>query len=92
MENTNEVKYRKAQERVAEIKSFYSHATTYVLVMGFLAVFNFYTSDFFWVIFPAIGWGIGLLSHGLGTFGYSLVLGKNWEERKIKQLMESDEV
>jgi hypothetical protein len=92
MENKNEVKYRKAQERVEELKAFYSHASIYVLVMGLLAIFNVYTSNFFWVVFPAVGWGIGLLSHGLATFGHGLLFGKNWEQRKIKQLMESDEL
>jgi hypothetical protein len=91
MENLNDSKYRKAKERIGEIKSFYSHVFTYVIVMSLLVIINYNTTDFPWVLFPAIGWGIGLLSHGLGTFGYNLILGRNWEERKIKELMESNE-
>lgn len=89
MESTNS-KYKKAKKRIGEIKSFYSHLITYVIVMSLLALFNYYTTSFPWVIFPAIGWGIGLTSHGLCTFGYNLILGRNWEERKMKELMESD--
>jgi hypothetical protein len=33
-----------------------------------------------------LGWGIGLLAHAVNTFG----IGKDWEERKIKQLMEEE--
>jgi hypothetical protein len=33
-----------------------------------------------------LGWGIGILSHALQVFG----IGKNWEEKKIKELMEKD--
>ena len=40
----------------------------------------------------ALFWGIGLFFHWLGVFGFSsLGLGKNWEDRKIKQLMEKEE-
>lgn len=91
MENINDSKYRKAKERVSEIKCFYTHVFVYVIVMTLLVVLNFNTTDFPWVLFPALGWGIGLLSHGLATFGHNIILGRNWEERKIKELMESNE-
>ena len=35
-------------------------------------------------------WGIGLLAHGLSVFLPGMILGNNWEERKIKELMEKD--
>ncbi len=91
MANLYDAKYRKAKERIKKIKSFYTHALVYVLVMSFLALLNYSTTAFPWVIFPAIGWGIGLTSHGLATFGSNLILGKNWEERKIKELMEQND-
>ncbi len=91
MQNSNEYRYEKAKKRIGEIKSFYSHVIVYVSVMSLLVLLNYNTTDFPWVLFPALGWGIGLLGHGLCTFGQNLVLGKNWEERKIKELMESNE-
>ena len=37
-------------------------------------------------------WGIGLFFHWLGVFGFqSLGLGKDWEEKKIKELMEQED-
>ena len=35
-------------------------------------------------------WGIGLLAHGLSTFLPYFILGKDWEERKIKELMDKE--
>lgn len=90
MENTNEYQYNKAKERVALIKSFYSHVIIYCIVIGVLTFFNYRTTSFLWVVFPAIGWGFGLMSHGFRTFGQNLLWGKDWEERKIKELMKKE--
>jgi hypothetical protein len=38
----------------------------------------------------AFFWGIGLLAHGMATFVPYFILGKGWEERKIKELMKKE--
>jgi hypothetical protein len=38
----------------------------------------------------ALFWGIGLLAHALSVFMPSMIMGKNWEERKIKELMDRE--
>ena len=38
----------------------------------------------------AFFWGIGLLAHGLSVFLPGMILGNNWEERKIRELMEKE--
>lgn len=91
MEIQNEYKFKKAKERVEAIKSFYTNLLVYCIVITCLAVFNYHTTNFPWVLFPAIGWGIGLLGHWAHVYGYNLFLGKNWEERKMKELMNSNE-
>lgn len=91
MENRDEVKYQNAKKRVEEIKGFYSNLITYLIVIPLLVYLNYKTTDFPWAIFPAVGWGIGLLFHGICAFGFNPLLGRNWEERKIKELMNSDE-
>lgn len=90
METTNDYRYQKAKKKVREIKEFYTHALVYVIVISMLMLLNYYTTSFPWVIFPAVGWGIGLMAHGFCAFGYLPFLGRNWEERKIRELMESD--
>lgn len=82
------MRYQAARARVKELKDFYTHVMVYIVVIGFLAILNLLTSDFPWVIFPALGWGIiGLGMHALDTFGFNGLLGREWEERKIRELM-----
>jgi len=81
--------YLRAQEKVKKLRGFYGNLTSYCIIIPALAVFNFLSnSGFPWVIFPAIGWGIGLLFHGMEVFGYNPLLGKDWEEKKIKEFMQ----
>jgi hypothetical protein len=37
-----------------------------------------------------LGWGIGVLFHGMKAFNYSPFLGKDWEERKLKEFMDQE--
>lgn len=84
-------RYQKAKEKVEAIKGFYGNLIAYCLVIPALCVLNYWTTSWPWVIFPALGWGFGLLMHGMEAFGYNPLLGKNWEEKKIKQLMERED-
>ena len=89
LENSN---YVKAVERVEKLKEFYQNLVSYCIVIPFLIFINLKTySRFQWFWFPMIGWGIGLVFHYLEVNNYNLFLGKNWEERKIKELMEEEE-
>ncbi|EAR14542.1 2TM domain-containing protein [Robiginitalea biformata] len=84
-------RYLKAKERVEAIKNFYGNLTAYCIVIPFLAWLNLRSTDFPWAIFPAVGWGFGVVMHGLEAFGYNPLWGKGWEERKIRELMEKDD-
>jgi cell division protein FtsW (lipid II flippase) len=85
----DQASYERAKKRVQAIRGFYIHATVYALVNTFLAVLNIATSPTaFWAIWPILGWGMGLAMHGIAVFGFSGLWGKEWEERKIKELME----
>jgi hypothetical protein len=43
----------------------------YIVGMLGLAVLNYFTSDYPWVLWAAFGWGIGVVAHGLAVYGYS---------------------
>ncbi len=83
-------RYQRAKDRVEALKGFYGNLTSYVIVIPILVFVNYRTTDFPWAIFPALGWGFGLVAHGMEAYGYNPLLGKNWEERKIKELMDKD--
>lgn len=85
-----EKRYQKAKEQVEAIKGFYGNLISYCVVLPVLAIINYNTTSFPWVIFPAVGWGFGVAIHGMEVFGYNPLLGKNWEERKIQKYMEDE--
>ncbi|MER3376612.1 MAG: 2TM domain-containing protein [Allomuricauda sp.] len=91
MENLDEYRYIKAKEKIEKIKAFYSSLLAYCIVIPILAYLNYKTTDFPWVVFPAVGWGIGLVFLWMCAKGYNPILGKDWEERKIQELMKDKE-
>jgi hypothetical protein len=91
IEDNTETSYYKAQKKVEEIKGFYGNLASYVLVITGLAILNILTSpEHWWFLYPAIGWGIGVVVHGVSVFNYLPFLGSDWEERKIRELMEKE--
>ncbi len=87
----DDVKYRRAKARVEEIRGFYIHLTVYLMVNLGLFLINLATSPHtWWFYWPLLGWGIGVLSHGIAIFGLGGYLGKDWEDRKIKEIMEKE--
>jgi transcriptional regulator with XRE-family HTH domain len=74
---------------VRDIKGFYNHLIRYGVVMIGLLILNIISGpDYFWVIWPALGWGIGVLSHGLSVFEVFDFFGPNWEKRQIKKRLD----
>ncbi len=85
-------KYLRAVERVHDIKEFYGSLISYCIVIPFLIFVNLrYVPQFQWFWFPMFGWGIGLIFHGFKAFSYNPFLGKDWEERKIKEYMNKED-
>ena len=86
-----EEQVQEARRRVHRVREFYVHAATFVVVIGGLTLFNWIVSPtFWWVVFPAIGWGIGLAAHAVSVFFEDAVLGKAWEERKTREMIEQE--
>jgi len=84
-------KYIQVKKRVEKIKGFYRHFSVYIIVNPFLIFINLrFSPGFQWFWFPAFGWGIGLVFHFLEVNNYNIFLGKNWEDRKIKEMMKED--
>ncbi|MGB3150345.1 MAG: 2TM domain-containing protein [Maribacter sp.] len=84
-------RYQKAKERVEAVKGFYGNLIAYCIVIPCLAVLNYKTTSFPWIIFPLLGWGFGLLTHGMEAFGYNPLWGKRWEEKKLRELMDKED-
>jgi hypothetical protein len=94
MENYSEEmdnKYIRAQKKVEEIKGFYGHLAGYVITILALMTVNLTTyPQYLWFLYPALGWGIGVAFHYMSVFGMIPFLGRDWEERKIKEILEKE--
>src|SRR4051794_19750757 len=63
-------RYKAAKARVQQLRAFYTHLATYVVINLFLIVLNLITSpDSLWFYWVTLGWGIGLVLHGVQVFG-----------------------
>ena len=77
--------------RVKEMKSFYTHLVVYVIVNILLVVVWLLSGTSFpWFVFPLVGWGIGIFFHWYNVFVENGILGKEWEDKKVKELMEKE--
>ncbi|WP_034921910.1 2TM domain-containing protein [Gillisia sp. CAL575] len=92
MENS-ENSYQRAKERVEELKKFYSHLLSYIVVNVFLAALNFYSNEWRnpWFLWVTAGWGIGIVFDALRAYQINPMFNKDWEERKIKSFMKEEE-
>ncbi|PRP66307.1 2TM domain-containing protein [Nonlabens agnitus] len=92
-QETYQERYTRAKARVEELKSFYNHVIIYFIVNAGLAALNYYGDQwrFPWFLFPLLGWGIGLLSHAAGVYRLNPFTGKDWEDRKLRELMDQDQ-
>ncbi|QTD37813.1 2TM domain-containing protein [Polaribacter batillariae] len=90
-DNLENSKYVRAVERVEKLKEFYQNLASFCLVIPFLIFINLkFSAGFHWFWFPIFGWGIGLIFHFLDVNNYTVFLGKNWEEKKIKEMMKKN--
>ncbi|WP_010181480.1 2TM domain-containing protein [Aquimarina agarilytica] len=93
MDNLQEHKYNKAKERVEKIKKFYTNLMTYILVILGLVALNYYQNKlaYPWVIWPAMGWGLGVILNGITAFNYNPFFNKDWEDRKMQEFLQKKE-
>ena len=88
---TEDDRFRAAKSRVAQLRGFYVHLTTFIVVNAFLVTLNLLTSpDSLWFYWVLLGWGIGLVAHALQVYGSFTIFGRDWEERKIEEYLKRD--
>jgi transcriptional regulator with XRE-family HTH domain len=73
---------------VRKLKGFYSHLIRYIVIVSALAIFNFIKSPaYFWVVWVALGWGLGVLFHGLRVFQFSPFDNAEWEKKQVEKYL-----
>lgn len=91
-QNSNQSKYLRASERVSEIKDFYTRCFRGVVSILIVGAINYYLNEwrypwFLWVVFAV---GLSLVIRAFKVYGLNGFMGRDWEERKIKQFMDED--
>ncbi|MFW6365866.1 MAG: 2TM domain-containing protein [Spirochaetota bacterium] len=82
--------YSRAERRVEEKMGFITHLAAFIVVNTGLFFVNMFTSpDYFWFVWPLIGWGIGLVFHGLNVFMFTA--GSSLRERMIQKELEKEQ-
>lgn len=88
----SEKKYEHAKEQVEKIKGFYVHLAFYLVFVPFFIFLNFRSgTNFPWALFPIGGWGLGVAGHAAEVFNWNPFFSKNWEQRKIRELMDKED-
>lgn len=74
---------------VRDIKGFYSHLVVYIVVIAAIAVTNLLMgTENLWFIWPMLGWGLGVASHGFAAFEVLSLFGADWESRQVRKRMQ----
>tara|TARA_R110002126_G_C10478471_1_gene501666 strand:+ start:2853 stop:3143 length:291 start_codon:yes stop_codon:yes gene_type:complete len=86
-------KFIRAQERVNEIKTFYTKVISALGTIIIVAAINYYFNEwrypwFLWVVF---GLTISLFLKAIKIFNFNPFLGRDWEERKMKEFINQEE-
>lgn len=78
-----------AEQRIKDIKGFYTHVFSTFLILPFLIFINLKTVPHFeWYWYAIVAWCLGLVIHWINVFPFSnLELKKTWKERKIKEII-----
>jgi hypothetical protein len=79
-------KLARAVRQVEAITGFYIHLVVFVLVMVLLLIINMVVSPIWWVQWPFLGWGLGVLLHAFAVFGQVPRFIVKWQLKKIKEL------
>ena len=68
--------YERARKRAQAEAGFFMHLMWYGIIIGFLFIINLMTGGFGgypWFIWPALGWGFGVVSHFAAVYGWRWV-------------------
>ena len=83
----NQEAYTNAKKKVETRMSFYTHLAVYLVVITMLTILNVtIAGDYFWARWPMIGWGSGVMVHGLLTFVFDS--DSSLKERLIEKEMQ----
>ncbi len=92
MERPNDDAYKRAEKRVAAKMSWFIHLAVYLGVNTLLTIINLATEPAkLWFYWPLMGWGVGLLFHGLGVFVFPHGRASALKERLVQKELQREQ-
>lgn len=82
-------RFQTARRQYRVRMGFYIHLAVFCVVMLILLAVNFLNPAVWWVQWPFIGWGIGVLAHGWLALGRRHARVSSWEQRRISKIAKS---
>ena len=80
---TRDNREAEAIEYVQNLKRFHINRILFAVIVPVLVLFNLWvTPDTLWVIYVAIGWGVGIALQALVMFG---LFGADWKQRQFRK-------
>ena len=74
-----------AINRVRAKRAFWMHLAVYIMVNAFLVFIWAFTSEgYFWPAWPMLGWGIGVLAHGVSVFLAPMDISEERIDRELR--------
>ena len=70
------------------LRAFYTHMMAYVIVNSVLIPVDLFTGGDPWFYWPLLGWGFIVGVHAAQTYEKLPWFTKDWERRKVQELMD----
>ena len=89
----NQEVYLHAKKKVEARMSFYTHLLVYLVIITVVTILNLTVAgEYFWAKWPMIGWGSGVIFHGLSTFVFDSEpsLKERLIEKEIQKFIDQD--
>ncbi len=91
MMNPTDYQHKRALRKAKEIRNFYIAVLVYCIVIPSIIVVNYvFSPEYIWWWYSASGMLLGLLIHGIIVFGKFPFLTREWEEKKVRELMDKE--
>jgi hypothetical protein len=88
----HELAVERAAKRVRELRDFYVHLAVYLVVNTGLVIIDLVQGGGLqWAQWVILGWGIGLVAHGVSVFIFESRSASRWEVRKLAEFTEEEE-
>jgi len=77
-----------AIDYVKNLKGFHMNWMAYLVVISGLFILNItVTPEYLWVVWPALGWGIGIVLRAVKLFSLLGVFDAEWEQKQFEKRM-----